>query len=152
MMIFTSRKRHRAWGLRVVLCSLALLGVTAPQAFADGADDAAQKFNSEFDNNQIYALYGDFAGTTVQAVSTQQAFLAQISFMRSAFGNGHITRSLISTQSSPSPQTGEAMKGFMFDLKTPVGEFYEALTLINEKGNGWKMYGFYVNPAPPPPH
>jgi hypothetical protein len=122
--------------------------VTASADDSSDAVSAARVFNSDFDADKINELYNVFAGQLVRSMVTKDAFVSQLSVMRSTVGGSASARTTIQTQSGTNPSTGQPMFSVRYKVQFPATLQYEDLTLIKEASGMWKLYGFYLNPVP----
>jgi Protein of unknown function (DUF4019) len=129
---------------------LLFLGGTLPSLAGDEEDarKAAQIFNSRFDANQMNQLYADFAGEFIRSKVTKDAFVSQLTVLRSQLGGPARERTRIQQTSGPEPTTGQLGYSFRYKATFPMAVVYQDLTLIKEATGSWKLYGIFFNPVP----
>jgi hypothetical protein len=138
--------------LAAFISALGLLTLVTRVARADDAQEATQaakRFNSELDANHINQIYDNFAGKFARSkMPNKDAFVSQLSVLRSTLGGAALSRTTVLEQSAPDPGTHQLLYSIRYKAAFPAATVYQDLTLIKENPGGWKLYGIYFNPVP----
>lgn len=113
------------------------------------ARNVSDKINTLMSKGEYSTVWSDHMSNSFGSTMTKDSFLANLSIGRSMFGKRVNSKFIESVYSTTDPASGYQGDIFSFTyLNTYTGvKMYERIVVINEGGLGFKLAGFWGNPA-----
>ncbi len=121
-------------------------------ALADNADDAKNSANAimtEMSKGNYQNVWDNHMSQWFKSKLTKDSFLANLSLGRSMLG-ARINSKLVDvsyTANDPASGYQGDIYALTYTNKYHGATVYERVVVINEDGNGFKLSGFFANPA-----
>lgn len=132
-----------------VLLFLFILPGVSTASDADDAKAVANNIMTKLSQGNYKEVWDNHMSSWFKSKVTKDSFLANLSLGRSMLGKRTNSKLIDVTYAKNDPTTDYQgdVYAFTYINKYAGATLYERVVVVNEDGNGFKMAGFWANPA-----